>query len=256
MGGEDTVPAVARVERVRVPKASDLLAEQLRHKILEGELGPGEALPNERALAEESRLSRTAVREALRILEIDGLVSTRPGRNGGTFVRMPDADSVARSLDVFIRGRKVRFHDVLEVREEIEPICARLAAHHRTDADLEDLDVATEAVRDAFGDLPAFLTTNVQWHLTVARISHNELLAAFMLAISNAVRAATDIEDFNSDEVRRGAVKAHDRVAAAIRDGDSEAAMNSMRRHVHAYREQVTKAAPPEELVLDPEEDT
>ncbi|MGH2969534.1 MAG: FadR/GntR family transcriptional regulator, partial [Solirubrobacteraceae bacterium] len=184
-----------------MPKASDLLAEQLRNKILDGELAPGAMLPNERALAEETSLSRTAVREALRILEIDGLVATRPGRNGGTVVRRPDAFAVAHSLDVFIRGRRVRFQDVLEVREEIEPICARLAAERRLASDLELLDGATAAVRDAFDDVPAFLTTNVEWHVAIAQASHNELLATFMLAISKAVRAATDIADFNSPDV-------------------------------------------------------
>jgi GntR family transcriptional regulator, transcriptional repressor for pyruvate dehydrogenase complex len=239
------------MDRVRVPKASDVLADQLRRRILEGDLEPGAMLPNERALAEESRLSRTSVREALRILEIDGLVATRPGRNGGTVVRRPDADSVAHTLDVFIRGRRVRIHDVLEIREEIEPICAGLAAERRTDEDLAELDDLTRAVRDAFEDVPRFLTTNVAWHLAVARAGHNELLATFMLAISNAVRAATDIEDFNSDAVRAGALKAHDRVIAAIRTGDADAARESMRRHVHAYREQLASVPLPDELDLE-----
>lgn len=232
----------AGIQRVPVPKASDLLADQLRSKILDGNLEPGAMLPNERALAEQSGLSRTVVREALRILEIEGLVTTRPGRNGGTFVRLPDAQMVARFLDMFIRGRRVRFEDILEVREHVEPICAQLAAVRRTEQDLENLSRITERCRDAVDDVSAFLRENVAWHLAVAEASHNELFAAFMIAISEAILAATDIEDFNSREVRGYALAAHDAVLDAIRRGDHERAERAMRRHVHAYREEATGA--------------
>ncbi|QEC48359.1 FadR family transcriptional regulator [Baekduia soli] len=246
------VPHV-EVQRVRVPKASDVFAAELRGRILDGDLEPGVALPNERALAEAAGLSRTVVREALRILEIEGLVVTRPGRGGGTVVDRPDPQSLTRSVDIFIRGRGVRFRELLEAREQIEPACAELAARHRTDDDLRALDAATEAVRAVAAEVPAFLTANAAWHVTVARISHNELLASFMRALSDAVRAATDIADFNSDEVRAGALRAHDRVARAIRDGDGGAARAAMAHHVGAYREQVLKYPVPEELGLEHE---
>lgn len=246
--GEETASGVSPV---RVPKASDVLADQLRRSILDGRMPPGRMLPTERALAEESRLSRTAVREALRILEIEGLVSTRPGRAGGSFVRRPDAGSVARSIEVFIRGRRIRFHAVLETREQIEPICAELAALNRTDEELPLLEQMTQRVEAVGEDVPSFLTANANWHVTIARVSHNELLAAFMLAIARAVRAATDIEDFNSPEVRTGALRAHRRVVEAIVAGDAPRARAAMERHVRAYREQVALVEVPEALDVD-----
>ncbi len=240
---------------LRVPKASDVLADHLRQRILDGELTPGEMLPAERLLAEQSRLSRTSVREALRILEIEGLVATRPGRNGGSVIRKPDEEAVARTLDVFIRGRRVRFRAVLEVREQVEPICAELAAGRRSAEELERLRAVTAAVEAARDDIPAFLSANVEWHLEIARASGNELLSAFMLAIGNAVRAATDIEDFNSEAVRDAALKAHRRVLAAIEKQDASAARRAMHLHVHAYREQVQAAGVPEDLELGDEEE-
>ena len=242
------------VDPVRVPKASDVFADQLRRRIFDGELEPGTALPNERALAESAGLSRTVVREALRILEIEGLVRTRPGRNCGTVVQRPDPRSLARSIDIFIRGRRVRFLELLEAREQIEPACAELAARYRDADDLRRLEEAAEAVRAARDDVPAFLTANAAWHVAVAETSHNELLGAFMRALSDAVRAATDIENFNSDEVRGAALVAHDRVMAAIRAGDAAVARRAMERHVRAYREQVLRFPVPTELGLDAEE--
>ena len=178
---------------LRVPKASDVLADRLRHQILEGELPAGEVLPPERMLAEQSGMSRTVVREALRILEIEGLIEIRPGRNGGSFVRVPDVGSIAHSLEIFVRGSRVRFNDVLEARDQLEPICAQLAAERRTKADLELLMEATMAVEEELKDVPGFLSANMTWHVVVAQISHNALLAAFMQAMSSAIRAATDV---------------------------------------------------------------
>jgi GntR family transcriptional repressor for pyruvate dehydrogenase complex len=240
------------VQGLRVPKASDVLAERLRRQILEGDLVAGDQLPPERVLSEHSGMSRTVVREALRILEIEGLIEIRQGRNGGSSVRAPDASSFARSLEIFIRGRHVRFDDVLEAREQVEPICARLAAEKRTPEDLVMLQEQTAAVEAAIDDVPHFLTANVDWHVTVARITHNELLAAFMQAMATVLRAATDVENFNSPETMNGALRAHRRIVAAIAKGDGEAAFEAMRRHVVAYEAMVQKVPVPVALTLEP----
>ena len=81
---------------VFVPKAADVLAETLREQILNGRLGVGSLLPNERELSERAGLSRTSVREALRILEVEGLIATRTGRNGGSEVVRPTSATLER----------------------------------------------------------------------------------------------------------------------------------------------------------------
>ena len=90
--------------RVEVPRAADVLADRLRQGILSGQLRPGELLPPERKLVEQTGLGRASVREALRMLEVEDLIEARLGRYGGWLVRRPDEESVARSIDVFIRG--------------------------------------------------------------------------------------------------------------------------------------------------------
>jgi GntR family transcriptional regulator, transcriptional repressor for pyruvate dehydrogenase complex len=230
---------------LRVPKASDVLANRLRHQILEGELKAGQLLPPERMLAEQSGMSRTVVREALRILEIEGLVDIRPGRNGGSLVRAPDVQSVARSLDIFVRGSDLRFRDVLEARVHLEPICALMAAERRTEEDLKLLDEATAAMEAEADNRPEFLSANTQWHVVVAQISHNDLLSAFMHAIGYAVRASTDIEGFSSPETVEATIRAHRRVVSAIKKGDGEAARKAMQRHLDTYYEMAAERAVP-----------
>lgn len=228
------------IDKISVPRASDVLAERLRRMILDGDLRPGERLPTERQMVEQAGLGRASVREALHILEGDNLVEARVGRHGGWLVRRPGGESVARSLDVFIRGHQLRFTSLLEARETIEPGCAALAARHRHDEDLRQIEHRNQRVRAVSDDVPQYLIENVRWHLAVVNATHNELLIALMSALSDSIHAATDVEGFNSEEVRNASIEAHERVVTAIRDQDEEAAFRRMRRHLAAYRVQTT----------------
>lgn len=235
----DGVRRPVQLEPMQVPKASDVLADDLRERILRGEFPEGTALPPERELVSQTRMSRTTVREALRILEVQGLVRIKTGRSGGAFVQQPGEEAVASTVSLLIRGRKLRMADLLETREAIEPICAQLAAKYRTEADLERLELANEAIADETGSLEDFLQANVDWHVAVAIASHNEILTGFMLALSRAIYASTDNKGFIDIGVRRTTVRAHRTITEAIRDRDAEAAIRRMNRHVHAYAEAV-----------------
>ncbi|MES2536962.1 MAG: FadR/GntR family transcriptional regulator [Pseudomonadota bacterium] len=232
---------------VFVPKAADVLAGNLREQILQGGLRVGTALPNERDLATQAGLSRASVREALRILESEGLIATRTGRNGGSEVVRPSSATIERSVGIFIRGQRIRVEAVLETREAIEPPSARLAALHRTDEDLEELEKSHAKLEQASSadDIPAFLQANLDWHVQVVRAGHNELLIAFIAAISQSVYAATDLEGFNSTDGRNAVIRAHRRVMDAIRAGDAEAAARRMGRHVTAYASDVKHSPAP-----------
>lgn len=233
---------------VAVPKASDVLAEHLRDQILSGRLPEGSALPVERELASTTGLSRGTVRDALRVLEIEGLITTRPGRAGGSFVRRPDASTLQRSLDALISGRGVRFRSLLETRDALEPAAAELAAAHRTDEDLERLDDLSAAMRDATGDIPRFLALNVEWHRAVVAASHNEIMIIILGSLAGAILAATDNEQFNSERTMTDTVTAHDRILAAIRKGDASRAATAMGKHVHGYRLLIETFEHPDEL--------
>jgi DNA-binding FadR family transcriptional regulator len=225
---------------MQVPKASDVLANDLRERILSGEFPEGASLPPERDMVVQTQMSRTTVREALRILEVQGLVRIRTGRSGGAFVQRPGGDSVADSVSLLIRGRHIRLAAIFEAREGIEPTCARLAAKYRTDADLARLAAANAAI-SLEGPLEDFLQANVDWHLAVAEASHNELLAGIMLALSRVIYTATDNQAFVDAEVRRTTIRAHARVTEAIEAGDTEAALRRMTRHLHKYTEAITE---------------
>jgi DNA-binding FadR family transcriptional regulator len=226
---------------IEVPKASDVLVNELRERILRGELPEGTALPPERELVVQTKMSRTTVREALRILEVQGLVRIRAGRAGGAFVQRPGNDSVASSLSLLIRGRQIRLAAVLETREAIEPMCAQLAAQHHTDADIAALKAANAPIADPDSSLSDFLQANVDWHVAVATATHNELIAAFMTALSRAIYMSTENQEFIDAAVRRVTARAHNSITQAIEKGDTAAAVRRMSRHVHTYASAVAK---------------
>lgn len=220
---------------VEVPKASDVLAGQLRERILTGELAEGESLPPERELVKQTQMSRATVREALRILEVQNLVRVKAGRAGGTFVQRPTTKSMASSVTMLIRGRRIKLVDLMETREALEPFCAELAARNRNAADLAELDRANDAIADPEADLERFLQANLDWHVGVALASHNELLTGFMMALSQAIYVGTQNEAFVDTEVRAVTARAHRGITESIRNRDAEAASRRMRRHVHGY---------------------
>jgi GntR family transcriptional regulator, transcriptional repressor for pyruvate dehydrogenase complex len=220
---------------VDVPKASDVLARELRERILSGELTEGTALPPERELVKQTQMSRATVREALRILEVQNLVRVRAGRAGGAFVQRPTTKSMASSVTLLIRGQKIKLADLMETREALEPFCAELAARKRTEDELAVLDRANKDISDPDADLPAFLQANLDWHVGVAMASHNELLIGFMTALSHAIYTGTENAAFVDDNVRTVTARAHRSITTAIRNRDADAAGRRMRRHVHTY---------------------
>lgn len=227
------------INPISVPKAATVLANALREQILDGRIAEGQTLPNERDLASRAGLSRSSVREALRMLETEGLVVTRPGRAGGAEVVRPDISMIQRSMETFIRGKGIRLESVLQAREAVEPQAARLAAQFWTDEDWAALSESHERLIQEQGDLPRFLKANFDWHQAVVKASQNELLIAFITSIAQPLYAATDLRGFNSMEVRHAVCVAHGKVMDALRARDADAAWRRMGRHVGAYHESV-----------------
>lgn len=239
-----------RLSPIVVPKTSDVLASELRRQILTGVLPPGASLPAERDLVTQTGLSRGSVRDALRILEVENLVITRPGRYGGSVANKPDDESLKRSISIFVHGRGITLLSLLQTREAVEPSLAALAAKNRSDAELQQLVDATERVESAFMNAPQFLRENVNWHLAIAAASHNELLRAFMHSISNMVYKASAMENFASDVVRKQVMHAHRRILEAIALQDAPLAERRMALHLAAVTA-ACRAFPNAPLVLD-----
>ena len=226
---------------VVVPKASDILAERLRAFIVQGHFAPGDFLPTERELVAETKLSRTSVRDALRALEAEGLITSKVGRSGGSMVTLPGRASVARSVELFVRTHGIRLESLLECRVAVEPTLASLAAKRRTAEQLAEIEAIHAQFVASVDNVTDYKRINLDWHLAVARASGNEPLTALMEAISAPIRDAMNYQHVTTPEIRALAVKAHTAIVKAIREQDAEAASKRMDRHVSGYRDIATR---------------
>lgn len=235
----------ASFPRITVARSYDAFADALRERIVSGALAPGTTLPGERDLVVQTGLGRGSVREAIRKLEAEGLLVTKPGRYGGTVVQHGNADAIGRLVDVFIQGRRIPFTTLLQTRQAIEPTLAALAAANRTDEAMAAIDGLGAELEAALPDRRGEMSRlNVEWHLAVADASGNDLLAAFMHSIAPACLRAGALEDYGSDQICRGLLLAHASITTAIRNCDVDAARRRMARHLDAYRSELAELAP------------
>lgn len=154
-------------------RLSELVTKQLKESIFNGQYRPGQRIPSEFELVKAFGVSRVIVREAIRDMEKSGLLEVKRGPKGGAVVQPMRHDAVTSVMrDVLSMGR-VRVADIMEVRLDIEPIVAGLAAERATRQDLERLRNNLFAVPEAPGD--KHVSWNMEFHRLIADASHNPM---------------------------------------------------------------------------------
>lgn len=227
-------PKPISLSPIIVPRAQDVLTNQLRDRILRREIPEGALLPSERDLVEQTGLTRSIVRDALRTLASEGLIQTKPGRAGGSVVTLPSHEATASAIFRFVQGRQLSLRTLHETRELLEPFLARCAALRRTDAHLQELQSVHQELVRSVDDFPRFIQANLKWHHAVANASGNELLATVLYSISRDVQTVTLAEEYDTPATRRQVIDIHARVNQAIEAQDPQAAERAMRKHMEA----------------------
>ncbi len=214
---------------VRVPKAAALIAARLRARVVRGELQPGDPLPGEQALCREFGVSRPTLREALRVLEAEGLIAVKRGAHGGARVLHPGPDVAARHAALSLRLQGTTVDDVAAARRVIEPAAVRLLAMHAADqpAILDPLEVAHREAARAMGDDTAYAHASIRFHQRLIELCGNRTLTLAGLILMEIV-APSNHATFEAvdhrDEVERAAQTLHGHVLVALRDGDADRA--------------------------------
>jgi len=217
--------------------AYQLLADDLREQITSGQLRPGERLPTEPQLCVRSGVSRSTVREALRLLASQHLIVTTRGVTGGSYVAKPDAatlaESLSRGVNLMVSATAVGIAELLEVRDLVEVPAAGLAARRRTDADVATLGKTLfDPVRD---DTPVKVAAQRAFHEALAAATGNpvyELLARPLYAVANA----SDIAERAPLRLWRAIDADHRAIMRAVLAGDPVAAERAARIHLANLR--------------------
>lgn len=222
----------------RVPKTAELVANRLRRQIVSGELAEGDVLPSEAALTEQFGISRPTLREALRVLESEQLISIRRGVRGGARVHAPNTDVAARYAGLVLEHLGTSLADVYGARVLIEAPCASLLARRRSDDDLAQLWRSVEDGEAIENDRHRLIRHHAEFHALVVRLadSHTITLLSSMLRhiIENANfhRVEIDSTGPTTDLAFDHGVRAHRRLVSYIADGDAERAEALWRKHL------------------------
>jgi GntR family transcriptional repressor for pyruvate dehydrogenase complex len=218
----------------RPPKAAMLVAQRIMRDVVAARLEPGNLLLPERTMLEKYQTGRGTLREALRLLEFQGVIALKPGPRGGPVLQNPDSSHLASTLVLLMQLREAPFRSIVEVRTALEPMISRLAAERMDDGSLVELGGTIEQMRENLDDQDMFLEANKRFHDIIAWSSGNPLFGYIVDSLLGIMDGTVMGIDY--PRPRRVAIlEAHDRIHQALKSRDPAASEECMREHIDAY---------------------
>ena len=212
------------------PRLAEIVADALRQRILDGHLADGELLANQENLLSEFAVSRPSLREALRILEAEGLITVRRGNVGGAVVHQPQARHAAYTLALVLQARQVPLDDVGNALKQLEGTCAGLCAGRADRADavvpiLRDCNVrAAAAIDDELG----YVAATADFHSSMVNACGNETMRLMVGSLESLwlshvhawAKTTTQAGLFPDRAYRAEGLQVHERITELIEAGD------------------------------------
>lgn len=222
-------------------KVGEAVAQDIVRKIGTEGLAPGTPLPSEAQMLEEYGVGRGSLREALRILEVNGLISIKPGPGGGPIVVGSSPAAFGRMGTLYFQAGRMTFRELMEARLVMEPVMARLAAERPDPEKLSQLVTIAEGT--PLDNDAGYLDHSGDFHRLVASMSGNGMLNLFSASLGTIFHGRVGGLFF--PKTRRAKVRqAHVAVAKAIADGDADLAESLMREHMVEYADYVKRRQP------------
>ena len=218
----------------RTPKAAEHLRQRLQEMIVREGKRPGDRISSEGELIAQLGHSRATVREALRMLESDGVIILRQGSKGGVFVAEPKKNRLSPMLKTYLEFGHIAPKDLLEVRRELETGAARLAAVNHTDEDLTHLEESIDRLATLSNNSNAAAQENIRFHYLIVEAAHNPLLTMLVGALHQLMYAPTLAVTYDHARVVT-AVQMHRRIHAAIKSGDPAQAQAALHKHLKGF---------------------
>jgi DNA-binding FadR family transcriptional regulator len=229
----------------RSPRLAEAVADSLRDRILSEEFADGDYLPKQEELVREYRVSLPSVREALRVLETEGLVTVQRGKVGGSIVHVPRAGKVAYMLGLVLQSRDVDVDDVVHAMSQIEPLCARACALRpdRRKTVVPSLRRILKQSEAAVSDPAEYARLARQFHEEIVATCGNQTFIVMVGALESLwtgqVRAMDDrtqLGAFAERETREHSIEEHRELLECIAAGDGDGAERVAREHQRAPR--------------------
>ncbi len=211
------------------------IVSQIKSLIDSGGLQAGDQLPPERKLAEAFNVSRHSVREAIRSLERDNVLQSRPG--SGTFVMLGSSQAIVDYLALAVLKEKDRLAEIFQFREMLEPQIAALAAENATPGDIAQLEYLY-AQQEQAESRQVLIQLDNEFHLTLASSTGSAVLSSVVERI-NDILSQTRLEAHQSPSRKENSLHGHARVVSAIKERDAAGAAEAMKDHLRVIKELV-----------------
>lgn len=218
------------------------VAAQVRRAILSGELRPGDQLPGADVLAQQFRVSRVVIREAIQKLRHDGMVEARQGR--GVFVTVPSIDVVVTALSAVLEYRGITSLDLHQVRQVLEVEIAGFAAEKASEQDRVALNSTLEAMKKAADSPEEYIEHDLSYHSLLATATGNPVFPVVLGSLVELLRQSRLAAVRERQDAVTRSLSAHEAIQRAIEARSSQAARDAMREHL---REVATRIQAPEE---------
>ncbi len=227
----------ADFEAIRRHKVYEAVAEQIERLILR-KLKPGDKLPSERELAETLHVSRSSIRDAIRSLELIGLVEPRQG--AGTIVREPSSDLLMSSVTDVLRHKQELVVELLEFRKILEPSLAARAAEHVSREELAAMEdiLRRQEIKLAAGE--DAIAEDAEFHYSIAKAAGNSVVLKVLDLLMDLLRDTRQRALQVPGRPQRS-VSGHRKIFAAIKRHNAEAANAAMCRHIEDIEDIVVK---------------
>ncbi|MCV7286598.1 FadR family transcriptional regulator [Mycolicibacterium wolinskyi] len=230
--------------RIRQPRVAEVVASKLRDDILSGRLCEGDILPTQESLFQQFGVSPPALREAIHLLETDGLVSVRRGNMGGAVIRQPSAERTAHMISMVLQSRAATPADVSEALLHMEPICAGMCAARadRATEVVPYLQAEIDFQTAEFGDTSRYVANARRFHeVLVARCGNESmiLLIGSLELIWSTHESSVwggEVDAGMNEKTMGAALRDHQRLLDAIADGDSARAAKLAADHLTTAR--------------------
>ncbi|MBM9466009.1 FadR/GntR family transcriptional regulator [Nakamurella leprariae] len=204
--------------------AVSAVARRLLAELTSGGFASGTRLPAERELAATLQVSRSTLREAMAALDLLGIIEIRPG--SGSYLRQPSTELLSQALQWGLMLGEPGTQDLVEIREHLEVLAARLAADRADAAGLDRLGAIVARMRTA-GSVETFVQADLDFHLEVAALAGNTVLADLLRGVRSLLLAWFD-RTLRVEGTMAATLREHEAVHEAIRDGDPDRAERSM----------------------------
>ncbi len=228
------------IRSVKVPK---MVIRSLLDYIVTENLQAGDPLPNEREMVEWLGVARSSVREALRILEAQGVISIRTGPNGGPVVQAPTADMFAAATTLLLRFMRTTFGEVIDARAVLDPHIIATAAERRTDEQLHQLERSANEMTASVTDPVRFQNPYDRFHQVLGEATQNRVLLTNSVAL-HRMWSAVDGEVLYSVKRRKATADSHQSMLDALRTQNAEAAAAISREYLIEYRAWIARRHP------------